>query len=616
MAELDIALILRLVDRFSGPARAAAQSLSVMAAAGRKVGAASGEQAGKIGQAGKALGRTAEAARSAIGANTALLRTAAGAAEGERALGTAATSAAAQVGRGSVQAAAAARSATALGRTSQTAARGERTLGAAAVLAGAQVGRSGSAARLAATGSTALGRAAVVAASGQRSLGAAAVVAGAGESRAAAAAEHAGGAAGQLAQHADVATASALRLMSGLDTTAAAAEHAAERATRLYYGQDRVERSAGDAARAERELASSTGRAGSAADTAARRFSGLERAQMRGQAASRKLKSEYAKFDRRIGTLARAEIATAGAERAGRAVARPLARAVASSASFEQGMTGIGITNRISDADLTPFRAAILEASRRLAMPTTAVQATFGAVQNEGAYTKRADLIEASRQTAALQRVSKVMGDPVGDTEAGALTNAFGNTLKWKASQLEQGYAMMLRSAQLGGVRIETVSGAFPQLAGQLKGLRSDTPGGVADILAGLQISKRTAGDDATAAINFKDFLGNMSHRLTLKRFKAEGIDLEENITAAVKRGGSALDAMLDSIDAVLKKHPEELEAFGVGHLFQNQQARDAAIAMTQNRADLNRIRSGVRSPGGRGGLSGRREARHHGPAS
>lgn len=308
----------------------------------------------------------------------------------------------------------------------------------------------------------------------------------------------------------------------------------------------------------------------------------INRAQEMGKAAASKWSQGLEELDGKLNRLASASLVTDGLDRAGEAMMRPLKAGVTAAAEFGQGMTGIGITAEMTDQQLQPLRATILETAREIgALPGT-VQATFGAVLAEGVYKTDAELSRAGQSVARFQRLMAGMGENLSDEEAGAYSAAMGASLKMRADQLDRANAMVVRSAKQGGVSGAVLAKALPAQTGALRGLSFANNVGLADLLSANQIAKRLAGSSDQATNNVTNLFAALASPETIKNFGKIGVNLEAEIKAGVTKGVSPLETL-----AALVKEKTGGDQFRIGELFGDRQARDAMVALVQNIDDF-----------------------------
>jgi hypothetical protein len=311
---------------------------------------------------------------------------------------------------------------------------------------------------------------------------------------------------------------------------------------------------------------------------AARVLGDIERAERMADRAGKQWGAGLDKLNKRLGALANASLVTDGLGRAGKSLSAPLLAATNRAIDFSEGLTGIGITAELTDAQLAPVRRSILDTAKALRLSADIVQGTYGAVLAEGVFRNADDVAKAGAAVARFQKLAEILRDPISNQEAGALSAALGSTFKLRADQLDQAAAMISKSGKLGGVGIGTIAKFLPQQAGQLGALSFANDVGLADLLAANQIAKRVAGSSEEAANNVNNLFTALARRDTIKNFSKIGVDLEAEIKKGVKKGVSPLETL-----AVLVKKKTGGDRFRIGELFGDVQATNAILALVQN---------------------------------
>lgn len=314
------------------------------------------------------------------------------------------------------------------------------------------------------------------------------------------------------------------------------------------------------------------------ARTATRAVGDMNRAQRAARTAADQWSRGLQDLDARLNRLGNASLLTEGLGRAGQSVIRPLEQAARVAATFEERMTGIGITSQMTDAQLRPLRRTILETAASLGLLPEEVQGSFSSVLAQGIYRSRVELEQAGAAAARLRRLLRVQGEDISDDEGAAFSAMLGGTFGYRANQLDRGGAMINRSAQLGGVSGADLMRALPAQAGSMRGMSFANDIGLADLLAANQVALRGAGSGSEATNNVNNLLAALASPETIRRFGEAGINLEREIRGGVERGISPLESL-----ASLTQRATGGDTFRIAELFGDRQARDAIVAITQN---------------------------------
>lgn len=320
----------------------------------------------------------------------------------------------------------------------------------------------------------------------------------------------------------------------------------------------------------------------------------LNRAQDMGKAASKQWSAGLDQLDAKLNRLASASLVTDGIGRAGQAMIRPLRAGVAAAAEFGQGMTGIGITAQMTDAQLQPMRRTILETAVELgALPAT-VQSAFSSVLAEGVYKTEVELTRAGRSVAKFQALAATMKDPISGDEAGGLSAGLAKSFNISADRLDNANAMLNRASQRGGVGIGVAARFFPAAGAAMRGMGGDNERGLSDLMAATQVAKGAAGGSEQAANNLANLLAALTSPETLRNFSKMGVNLEREIKAGLERGVSPLETAAVITDRLTKGGDQ----FRLGELFGDRQARDGMMALVKDLDGFKSMSAELRSEG------------------
>lgn len=154
------------------------------------------------------------------------------------------------------------------------------------------------------------------------------------------------------------------------------------------------------------------------------------------------------------------------------------------------------------------------------------------------------------------------------------------------AVDLAKAFNIMAVTGKEGSFELNAMARKFPEITAGAKSLKMEGVSAVASLAAALQISMKSAGGEDQAATNFSNFLGKITAPDTVKKFKKMGVNLENEMKIAEKKGIDVLDHMLGII---AKKTGGD--AFKMGELFQDKQVLDFLKAIIPNLEEYRRIR-------------------------
>jgi TP901 family phage tail tape measure protein len=115
------------------------------------------------------------------------------------------------------------------------------------------------------------------------------------------------------------------------------------------------------------------------------------------------------------------------------------------------------------------------------------------------------------------------------------------------ADRMEAALAKLYEAGRLGAFELKSMAQYLPELAPLMASMGSKGEGAVGRIGALLQISQMGAGDPATAANNFKNFLSQSTGPAFNKRMEEAGIDMPKVLQDAAAKG-------IDPVEATLAK--------------------------------------------------------------
>lgn len=191
-------------------------------------------------------------------------------------------------------------------------------------------------------------------------------------------------------------------------------------------------------------------------------------------------------------------------------------------------------------------------------------------------------------------------------------------------AQVKQFISKSITAGNLGGFELKDMARYLPEqmasaAANGMKGMR-----GAEDLLAYNQVARITAGNPDQAGNNLVNLLNKINSFDTQKDFKKNHINLTGSLVAARAKGIGGLDAFMALVDRVSSKDPEYkklkaqaakqkgpeqqatysammdiMEQKGLSSVVQDRQAMAALLAVRQQQAKLNEVRTAVRADKG-----------------
>lgn len=183
---------------------------------------------------------------------------------------------------------------------------------------------------------------------------------------------------------------------------------------------------------------------------------------------------------------------------------------------------------------------------------------------------------QAMTAIAPIGRAATAYNAEVQDLSA-ATFSALDN-LKVKAAQTGQTLDIMATAGKAGAFEIRDMAQYFPALTASANALGQRGVPAVADLAAALQITRKGAGDSASAANNLQNLMNKINTEDTIKNFKAFGVDVPKALKKAAKEGKSPIEAIAEMTQQATKGDLSKLS-----FLFGDAQVQAALRPLVQN---------------------------------
>lgn len=265
----------------------------------------------------------------------------------------------------------------------------------------------------------------------------------------------------------------------------------------------------------------------------------------------------------------------------GAAFAYGVSRAMAPFVDFEDALVRMGNTAEVHGAKLDAVGKDIIQSGARFGYGGRA--AIAGANDFIAAGESMQSALGALQPTLML---AKTAGVEI--TEASQAGISVMQNLGVKATELGLAFDYMAKAGKEGRFEINDMAKAFPGVASRANVLGMKGLDGVKRMSAMLQIVRTNARDADEAGNNLLNFLDKLTSSDSDKKFSKMGVDIEAVFKRSQKRGTDFVDDMLDIIS---KKTKGGTDGFAMSALFEDRQARAAAIALVQQRKEYERIR-------------------------
>lgn len=161
------------------------------------------------------------------------------------------------------------------------------------------------------------------------------------------------------------------------------------------------------------------------------------------------------------------------------------------------------------------------------------------------------------------------------------------DNLKVPADQIERALDAMAQAGKDGAFELRDMATYFPSLGAAYQGLGQKGVPAVADLAAALQVVRKGTGDASTAATNLQNVLQKIYAPGTVKKFKAEGVDVFKEMEAAAKRGLTPIEAIAELTNKTL-----DGDLSRMGDLFEDAQVQAGMRSLIQGMEQYREIRA------------------------
>ncbi len=146
---------------------------------------------------------------------------------------------------------------------------------------------------------------------------------------------------------------------------------------------------------------------------------------------------------------------------------------------------------------------------------------------------------------------------------------------------------IMAQAGKAGAFEMRDMAQYFPALTASFNALGQRGVPAVADLAAALQITRRGAGDSASAANNLQNLLNKINTRDTIQNFRAMGVDIQRALREGAQQGRSPIETIVEQTIRATRGDLSRLS-----FLFGDAQVQAALRPLVQNLGDYRRIRA------------------------
>ncbi|WP_238560202.1 phage tail tape measure protein [Sphingomonas sp. Mn802worker] len=301
----------------------------------------------------------------------------------------------------------------------------------------------------------------------------------------------------------------------------------------------------------------------------------------------RRINAGRARFTRMQGVATGLAASGAAAISTGVVMAAPLITSVKAAQEYESVMTDIGQKADLSRAASEKLGRNLLVAARAANQMPADLQAGVDTLAGLGA-----KVPDAVRMMTPIGRAATAYKAEIADLSAAAY--AATDNLKVPIAQTGKVIDIMATAGKAGAFEIKDMAQYFPALTAAYQGLGQTGSFAVADLAAGLQITRKGAGDAATAGTNLANILQKIASPATNKAFEKMGVDLPAALKKAYAEGKTPLEAIAELTNKTLKGDLSKL-----GYLFEDAQVQQGLRPLIQNMQLYRQIRAEAAGAGG-----------------
>lgn len=301
----------------------------------------------------------------------------------------------------------------------------------------------------------------------------------------------------------------------------------------------------------------------------------------------RRINAGRARFTRMQGVATGMAASGAAAISTGVVMAAPLIGSVQAAQEYESVMTDIGQKADLSRAASEKLGRNLLVAARAANQMPADLQAGVDTLAGLGA-----KVPDAVRMMTPIGRAATAYKAEIADLSAAAY--AATDNLKVPIAQTGKVIDIMATAGKAGAFEIKDMAQYFPALTAAYQGLGQTGSFAVADLAAGLQITRKGAGDAATAGTNLANILQKIASPATNKAFEKMGVDLSAALKKAYAEGKTPLEAIAELTNKTLKGDLSKL-----GYLFEDAQVQQGLRPLIQNMQLYRQIRAEAAGAGG-----------------
>ncbi|WP_288413505.1 phage tail tape measure protein [uncultured Sphingomonas sp.] len=293
------------------------------------------------------------------------------------------------------------------------------------------------------------------------------------------------------------------------------------------------------------------------------------------------------RFNRTMGTAQNVASAGMGMLATAGAMAVPIVAGVKAAQEFESKMTDIGQKADLSRAATARMGMELLKAGRAANQLPEAMQGGVDTLAGFG--------LDPRQATAMMQPIGKAATAYKAEiADLAAAGFAVHDNLKVSIADTSRVIDGMAAAGKAGAFEVKDMAQHMPALTAAYQGLGQQDVSASNDLAAALQITRKGAGDSATAAGNLGNVLQKITSPATVKAFEKMGVDLPSALKRMYAEGKTPIEAIAELTNSTLKGDLSRM-----GYLFEDAQVQAGLRPLIQNMDEFRRIREEAGKAGG-----------------
>lgn len=293
------------------------------------------------------------------------------------------------------------------------------------------------------------------------------------------------------------------------------------------------------------------------------------------------------RFNRTMGTAQNVAGAGMGMLATAGAMAVPIVAGVKGAQEFESKMTDIGQKANLTRAATARMGTDLLKAARAANQLPDAMQGGVDTLAGFG--------LDPRQATVMMQPIGKAATAyhaEIADLAAAGF--AVHDNLKVPIAETSRVIDGMAAAGKAGAFEVKDMAQHMPSLTAAYQGLGQKGVSASNDLAAALQITRKGAGDSATAAGNLANVLQKVTSPATVKAFEKMGVDLPAALKRMYAEGKTPIEAIAELTNQTLKGDLSRM-----GYLFEDAQVQAGLRPLIQNMEEYRRIREEAGKAGG-----------------